>query len=292
MYIALECIPCIVNNYIKLTRDGTLPEDAIEKNLRRFLVFLSKADYKQSPPVLGREVHRMIRRMLKNNDPYSGIKQKYNGMILNMYGVFENMIKKSHDPFDTALKLAIAGNVIDFGCQHRLDIMHTVQKVLHADINNHHSTQLRNNLERAEQVLYIGDNCGEIVFDKLFIKTINHPNIYFAVRGGAVINDVTEVDADMVDIGSYAKVITTGDDAPGAVWKTSSEEFKTIFKHSDVVIAKGQGNLEGLIDVNHNIYFLFVVKCNLIASRVGANIGDFIIKNSRVIHDNEKGKAK
>jgi uncharacterized protein with ATP-grasp and redox domains len=290
MNIALDCIPCIINNYIKLIQNGSFSEEIKEENLRRFLAFISKADYKQSPPVLGREIHRMIRKMLKNNDPYSDIKQKYNRMILKMYSEFENMIKKSCDPFDTALKLAIAGNVIDFGCQHQLGIMNTVQKVLNADIKNKIVTKLKNDLRRAGQILYIGDNCGEIVFDKLFIQTINHPDIYFAVRGGAVINDVTKADAEIVGMDEYARIITTGDDSPGAVWETCSGEFQTLFKQSDVVIAKGQGNLEGLIDVKHNIYFLFVVKCNLIASRVGANIGEFIIKNSSVIHNNTKGK--
>jgi uncharacterized protein with ATP-grasp and redox domains len=280
MNIALDCIPCIINNYIKLIQNGSFSEEVKEENLRRFLAFISKADYKQSPPVLGREIHRMIRKMLKNKDPYSDIKQKYNRMILKMYSEFENMIKKSDDPFDTALKLSIAGNVIDFGCQHQLGIMNTVQKVLRSDIKNNYTAQLKNDLKGAEQVLYIGDNCGEIVFDKLFIQTIHHPDIYFAVRGGAVINDVTIADAEMVGMDEYARIITTGDDSPGAVWETCSEEFQTLFSQSDVVIAKGQGNLEGLIDVRHNIYFLFVVKCNLIASRVGANIGEFIIRKA------------
>ena len=282
MNIALDCIPSIINNYIKLIQNGSLSEEIKEKNLRQFLTFLSDADYQQSPPVLGREIHRMIRKILKDKDPYSDIKQKYNRMILNMYSTFEDMIKKSNDPFITALKLAIAGNVIDYGCQHQLDIMETVNKVLNSGFNKNDLNQLKNDLESADLVLYIGDNCGEIVFDKLFIRTINHPNIFFAVRGGAVINDVTIDDAEMVGINENAKVITTGDDAPGIVWETSSDKFRTIFKQSDVVIAKGQGNLEGLIDIKDNIYFLFVVKCNLIASRVGADVGEFIIKNSNL----------
>jgi uncharacterized protein with ATP-grasp and redox domains len=290
MNIALDCIPCIINNYNSLIQTSNLSDEIKEKNLRQFLAFLAKTDYQQSPPVLGREIHRMIRQMLSNKDPYSEIKAKYNRMILNMYSKFENMIKKSDDPFITALKLAIAGNVIDFGCQHQLDIMDTVQKILNSEIKNNHLTKLKTDLKNAEQVLYIGDNCGEIVFDKLFIQTINHPNIYFGVRGGVVINDITKADAEMVGIGEYARIITTGDDSPGAVWETCSDEFKTIFKQSDVVIAKGQGNLEGLIDVKHNIYFLFVVKCNLIASRVRANIGEFIIRNSSIIQKKTKGK--
>jgi uncharacterized protein with ATP-grasp and redox domains len=281
MNISPDCIPCIINNYIKLTADGNLSEELKEKNLREFLSYLSTVNYHQSPAVLGREIHRMIRKMLKNDDPYAEIKQEYNRMILSMYSEFENMIKKSKNPFNTALKLAIAGNVIDFGCQHQLDIMNTVQKVMNSEIRNGHMKNLEAEIKNANQILYIGDNCGEIVFDKLFVQTMNHPNIYFAVRGGAVINDATKDDAKMVGIDDCAKVITTGDDSPGAVWERCSEEFETIFKQSDVVIAKGQGNLEGLLDVKRNIYFLLVVKCNFVASIVGASIGEFVIKNNK-----------
>lgn len=290
MNISLECIPCIVNNFIKLIKNSPLPGSAHESHLRKFLTFLSSSNFQQSPPLLGREIHRMIRNMLKDNDPYQNIKQKYNHMMLNRYTEFEDLVKKSNTPFLTALKLAISGNVIDFGCEHQLDMMETVNKILNSELDKNESDQLYNDLEKADQVLYIGDNCGEIVLDKLFIQTIKHPNLYIAVRGGAVINDVTIDDMDMICFNDYTKVITTGDDAPGAVWETCSAEFKNIFKQSDVVIAKGQGNLEGLIDVHHNIYFLFVVKCNLIASRVGAKVGDCIIKNSKTIHNITEGK--
>ena len=207
MNITPDCIPCIINNYIKLTNNGDLSEELKEKNLRGFLSFLSNVDYHQSPPVLGREIHRMIRKMLKNDDPYAEVKQKYNHMILNMYSEFENTIKKTNNPFNTAVKLAIAGNVIDFGCQHQLDVMNTVEKVINSEIKNGHMKNLEAEIEKAEQVLYIGDNCGEIVFDKLFIQTMNHPQIYFALRGGAVINDVTIDDVKMVGIDEYAKVM-------------------------------------------------------------------------------------
>jgi len=188
------------------------------------------------------------------------------------------MVNKADDHFDMAMRLAIAGNVIDFGPQHQLDVMDTIQRVVHAELAIDDSSQLRRDLQDASTVLYVGDNCGEIVMDKLFIETMNHANVYFAVRGGAVINDITVDDAEKVAMNQVAKIVTTGDDAPGAVWETTSDDFKNLFLSVDVVIAKGQGNLEGLIDVQHNIYFLLVTKCDLIANRVGAKSGDFIVK--------------
>ena len=158
--------------------------------------------------------------------------------------------------------------------------MDTIDRVVHTDMAIDDSPRLRKELRDASTVLYVGDNCGEIVLDKLFIETIDHPNIYFAVRGKPVINDITVEDAEKVGMDRVAKIVTTGDDAPGAVWETASEDFKELFLSSDVVISKGQGNLEGLIDVRHNIYFLLVTKCDLIANRVGAKTGDFIVKRA------------
>lgn len=283
MNITLDCIPCIVNSFLRLLKNGLLPEEAKEPAMRRLLKFLSQADYRQSPPALGRVLHRMIRKELNNPDPYFEIKQKYNRMMLNMYADFEKMVKAAKDPFDAAMRLAIAGNVIDFGPQQQMDVMETINRVLRVKLAVDDSRQLRIDLQQAETVLYVGDNCGEIVFDKLFLNTIAHSNAYFAVRGAPVLNDATIEDAKMVGIDQLARIVTTGDDAPGAVWESTSEEFKDIFHRADVVISKGQGNLEGLIDVPHNIYFLLVTKCDLVGERVGTKTGEFIVKRSPYI---------
>jgi len=280
MNISLECIPCIINSYLRLLNSGVIPKDLQEIGLRRLLNYLSQVDFQQSPPVLGRELHRMIRRELNIPDPYKEIKEKYNNKMLDFYSDFENMINNADDPFDMAMRLAIAGNVIDFGSQHQLEIMETINTVVKAKIAINESEQLKNDLKSAKVLLYIGDNCGEIVLDKLFLEKINIPEKYFAVRNGPVINDVTIDDATKVAMNEIADVITTGDDAPGAVWESTSNEFKTIFERADVIISKGQGNLEGLIDINKNIYFLLVTKCDLIANRLGTQKGEFVVKRA------------
>jgi uncharacterized protein with ATP-grasp and redox domains len=280
MNISLDCIPCIANSFLRLLQSGILPDAEKQPAMRRLLDFLARADYRQSPPALGREMHRMIREVLKNPDPYKEIKEKFNTMMLGLYDDFKKMVQQADDPFDMAMRLAIAGNVIDFGPQYQLDVMDTIQRVVHADLAIDDSQQLRRDVQGASTVLYVGDNCGEIVTDKLFIEVMNHPHVYFAVRGGPAINDVTVDDATTIGMDQLATIVTTGDDAPGAVWETASDDFRKIFLTADVVIAKGQGNLEGLIDVKHIIYFLLVTKCDLIANRVGAKTGDFIVKKN------------
>ncbi len=280
MNLELDCIPCIVNSFIKLLKLEELPHRIQEETMRKFLRLIAEADYQKSPPILGREMHRMIREQLNNDDPYEDIKKKNNKMMLDMYTEFEEMIERSSNPFDTAMRLAIAGNVIDFGPQNQFDIMDSIERIAHSPLAIDDSKFLKEDLKKASSLLYIGDNCGEIILDKLFLETINFPNTYFAVRSGPVINDATIEDAVMVGIDKIAKVISTGDDAPGVALDSCSDEFKEIFQKSDVIISKGQGNLEGLIDVDQNIYFLLVTKCDLVGNLVSTAKGDFVVKRS------------
>ncbi len=280
MKMSLDCIPCIINNFVQLLKKDDIPETIREPALRRLLTLLSQADYRQSPPVLGRDIHRMIRQELNDPDPYRDVKARYNQMLLDLYPKFEAMVNRAEDSFDTAMRLAIAGNVIDFGSQHRLDIFETIDRVMEAQLAIDDSQLLRTDLAAATHLLYIGDNCGEIVLDKLFLSHIDVEHISFVVRNGPVINDITMEDARMVGIDQIADIITTGDDSPGAVWETASDEFKRIFNEADIIISKGQGNLEGLLDVPGNIYFLFVSKCDLIAKEIGVKKGDFVVKRN------------
>ena len=279
MNIKFDCIPCSINNYLRLVKTGVIPEALQVPILRRLLGLLSTIDYSQSPPIIGRKMQRLIREFLQNPDPYRQIKENYNRMMLELYPDFEILVKESENPTDTAMRLAIAGNVIDFGSKYQLDVMDTINRAMGAKLAIDDSRQLRHDLNQANSLLYIGDNCGEIALDKLFLETIDLPEMYFVVRDSPVINDVTIHDAEMTGLTTIAKVITTGDDAPGAVWESTSKEFKNIFTKADVIISKGQGNLEGLIDIPHNnIYFLLVTKCDLIAERVGTRKGEFIVK--------------
>jgi len=286
MNICFECIPCSIDNYLRLINSGLIPENVQETILRRLLKFFSEVSYNQSPPALGKKLHQILREVLNNPDPYNHIKEKYNRMMLDKYAEFSKIVEDSDDPFDTAMRLSIAGNVIDFGSHHRLDVMDTIGRVLKADLGVDDSTALKEELEAADNILYIGDNAGEIVLDRIFLEVINQPNITFAVRGKPVINDATIEDAAFTGVDKCAKIVTTGDDTPGVILDTSSPEFRKVFEEADVIIAKGQGNFEGLSDVQQNIYYLLVTKCRLVAEHVGVNEKDFVVlgKNHTGIH--------
>jgi len=282
MDIAFDCIPCTIQSYLRLVHGNFIPESIQENLLRRILVFLSEIPFDQSPPAMARDLHRLIREALDNDDPYREIKDRTNRMMMEKADALRQQIKRSGDPFDTAMRLAIAGNVIDFGAKHLLDIDASIASVLKANLAIDHSAQLKQALKTAKTVLYIGDNAGEIVMDRLFMEVIAHPNIYFAVRERPVLNDITLADAKTVGIDQVAQPVTTGDDAPGVIWETSSPAFKTLFNEADVVISKGQGNLEGLIDMPRPVYFLFVAKCDRIARRVNVAEKSFVVWKNTV----------
>ncbi len=290
MNIHLDCIPCIIQNYIRLVQTGSIPQTQSEPVLRSLLRFLSKADYDQPPPLLAQHLHRILRRELKTSDPYRSIKEGSNRMMLQKYPDLKKTVASAVDPFNMAMRLAIAGNVIDFGSKRRLDIDKTIQRILTSELEIDHSIDLQKDITSSKTLLYIGDNAGEIVLDKLFLETIDHPNPYFAVRGKPTINDATHGDAVMTGVDQHAKIITTGDDAPGVIWETASSEFKDVFSKADVIISKGQGNLEGLTDIPGNIYFLLVTKCSLISNTIGVAEKSFLVFNRMKLQKITEGK--
>jgi len=277
MDVAFECIPCTIRSCLRLLDEGCVSEDQREGLLRLTLGFLAAADWMQPPPVLARELHAQLRKAASDEDPYREIKHRSNMAMLERACELRDELTHVSDPFAMAVRLAIAGNVIDFGAQHLFDPATTIERVLSADLAIDHTEQLREDLACARSVLYIGDNAGEIVLDELFLETMAHPDVTFVVRAGPVINDATLADAQIVGIPAHARVITTGDDAPGVIPERASAEFQEIFDRADVVISKGQGNLEGLWDASRDVYFLLTVKCERIARHLGVLVGDFVV---------------
>lgn len=232
-----------------------------------------------STPLFARELHKHLKYLTNNSDPYKKAKQQSNDLILGMYLSLKLQVKKSATPWETALRMAIAGNIIDFAVTEKYNISETINEVLNSEFAIDDSKLLLNELKEAKTVLYLGDNNGEIVLDKLFIETINHPNLIYAVRDVPIINDATLEDAIYVGLDKIVTVISNGYDAPSTLLDKCSDEFLDIYNKADVIISKGQGNLEGLQNnTTGNIYFLLMVKCDVIAESLKVKKGDFVIK--------------
>ena len=153
--------------------------------------------------------------------------------------------------------------------------------MLSADLSSSHTEELRTAINNAKQILYLGDNAGEIVFDKLFIEHLPKEKIIFAVRGKPVINDATMKDAEDIGLTDILKVIDNGSGYPGTVLQSCSEEFQEVFNGADLIISKGQGNYETLSENRQNIFFLLKIKCDIVARDLNGNVGDFVVLNAR-----------
>lgn len=236
-----------------------------------------------SIPMISRELHVLLKQFSNNPDPYQEAKKQSNDLVLGMYAELKNIVFQTANQFETALRLAIAGNIIDYGIGNHFDLQGTIDKVLNSDFAIDDSVELKQALSQAKTVLYLGDNCGEMVFDKLFIETIMHPNLIYAVRGAPVINDATLDEAKYVGMDIVADVISNGYDAPSTILEHCSAEFMEAFDRADVIISKGQGNLEGLMGkTTKDVYFLLMVKCEVIADALGVKKGDFVVRKNKV----------
>ncbi len=280
MKTSIDCVPCFVRQTLDAARLVTDNPAIHEKVLRQVLSHAAQLDFSLPPPHMGMLIHRIIRKESGNSDPYRELKKQSNRFAVSLYPELKHKIAASADPFECALRLAIAGNIIDFGAGSAVDndmVHSSINSALAQDLSPDAVESLRSEICRAERVLYIGDNAGEIAFDRLLLEQLPREKVTFAVRGSATINDATREDADQAGISELVRVIDTGADIPGIVLSESSLEFNDAFLSADVIIAKGQGNYETLSNAPKPVFFLFKVKCPVVAADSGEKHGDIVI---------------
>jgi damage-control phosphatase, subfamily I len=275
-----RCFFCFTRAFEKLLEKENISNEA-KKSFTLDMIRLYQNNWdKLIAPEFSRELHIILRSYTLNSDPYKKAKKANNDQALSMFPELKEIIRQSKDPFGTALRLAIAGNIIDFAAGDNFNLQLTITRSLTTFFAIDHSDRLKNALKKAKTVLYLGDNAGEIVLDKLFITTIKHPNLIYVVRGAPVINDATMEDAEYVGMSNAAKVISTGYDAASTIPSKSSKEFQKFFEKADLIISKGQGNLEGLLPLNDDrLFFLLIVKCDVIAEFLKVKKESFVIYN-------------
>jgi len=276
----LECVPCFVRQALDSARLVTDDEAVHEQALREVLREVGEMDFHNSPPVMGQHMHRLIRRLVADDDPYRNIKDHFNRLALALYPELEKRLAGSRDPLETAVRLAIAGNIIDFGSNCDLEDSHVeeaIESSLVAPLSKSAVEDLRESAGRATSILYLGDNGGEIVFDRLLIEQLPRQKVTYVVRGSPVINDATMSDALATGMTDLVEVIDNGSDAPGTILETCSPAFRRRFQAADLVIAKGQGNYETLSEADKSIFYLLKVKCPVIARHIGCDVDDLVV---------------
>jgi len=288
MRIFLDCIPCFVRQALDSARLVTDDEQIHEQVVRETLRLAADLDMSQSPPAIGQQIHRLIRKMIDNNDPYHELKQRFNRLAMRMCIELAERVRTSEDPLETAVRLAIAGNIIDLGVKTSIaesDIERIIRDCLTADFDSQPLEDFRNAVSRAKRILYLADNAGEIVFDCLLIEQLPCEKITVVVKGKPVINDATLEDAEFAGLTEMTEVIDNGSDAPGTILESCSRDFRNRFESADLIIAKGQGNYETLSDADKNIFFILKAKCPVIARNLGCKVGAMILKKSKSFDD-------
>jgi uncharacterized protein with ATP-grasp and redox domains len=280
MRVYFECYPCFFHQAINVA--GMIPVD--DKLLKDILAEVSRIiptiSEEMTPPQIGREVYRIVSRLTGIEDPFREAKKQCTEQALSLYPALKEKVASSSDRLMTAVRVAIAGNVIDFGSNVAFDLDRDVQSILTQEFAINHYDEFQAGLAEAESILYIADNAGECVFDRILIEEIGKP-VTYVVRESPIINDAVMEDALSAGIGDVAEIISSGADAPGNILPLCSEEFLEVYANADFIISKGQGNYEGLSEEARPIFFLLKAKCAVIAKHIGVAQGSIILMQAR-----------
>ncbi len=275
----IRCVECFLRGYKRLFNKFNVDDEKQKSFLKVFDQKTSELLF-FSAPLIQRELNRAFRDIIGIEDPFLSEKKHSNQQAFEIYNRWKPIIFETHDSFKASLRLAIAGNIMDYGAADSFDIDSVIINVLHADFAIDDSCLLKEKIDTAKRILYLGDNAGEIVFDKLFIETNLSDKVTYVVKSAPVLNDVTMKDADEIKMRETAKVITNGYDAPSTVLSKCSEDFLKEYNGADLIISKGQGNLEGLLkEYDDRIFFLLMVKCDVIADLLNVKKGSYIVLN-------------
>jgi damage-control phosphatase, subfamily I len=281
----LDCMVCFVRQSLEAVRRLTPDTEVHERVIREGMAEGAKVDLGVPPPVMGQTIHRVIRKAMGVDDPYLEAKRRFSRFAMEREGDLRKRLLKSGDRIGFGIRLAIAGNIIDFGVKGEIEegeVLESIEHALGFQIEGNLIRRFEAEAQQAREILYLADNAGEIVFDKLLIEQLPMAKITLAVKEGPIINDALMAEAREAGLTSLVKVISNGTDAPGTVLDQCNKEFVDIFNRADMVISKGQGNFEMLNEVKRPIWFLLKVKCEVLAKHLNLPIGEVVFRKNGV----------
>jgi len=233
---------------------------------------LSQAELDATPFELGGVVQRTVRDFTGVNDPYLDIKQQSNTFALQKYPEMKELVTGAEAPLAVATKIAITGNIIDFGVPDRLDIEEPLRRIMHTPFAVDDFELFADRIAAADSILYLGDNAGEIVFDRILIEQLSPTEVTLTVKDEPFINDAMMADVDMAGIDESVRIL------PVPIYPETTEELQLAWSTADLIIAKGQANYEAYSEASGPLFYLLVAKCDIVAEELGVSIGDLILK--------------
>jgi uncharacterized protein with ATP-grasp and redox domains len=287
MKVKYDCIECLTKQTItlatKLSDNEKTQHDIIGYGLKA----LSEQGFEATPPYITGLVYDYAKKLTGIVDPFETEKQEHNDIAIKLVKDLNlnETVNNSMDSFDTAVRLSIAGNIIDFSVGYDIDetlVNKSIKSSLEADLFGHQTSELEEAINQATNILFLSDNAGEIVFDQLLVSLLPTEKMKYAVKGGPIVNDATMEDAITVGMDKQVEVVSTGSSIQGTLLDYCDKAFNTIFDQADLIISKGQANYETL---NHredkNIFFLLRAKCECIAEEIGCKKDEFVIIKSK-----------
>jgi uncharacterized protein with ATP-grasp and redox domains len=283
-----DCYPCVLRQVLSLVKLTGMDELQTKHTMDEAMKMLLSASGNDSPQRIIVGIGDFVRKTFFSDtepfDPYARLKNQSNDAVLHYFDALEATAEQSDSPLETAIKQAAAGNIIDFGAKDHgsLDIVREIRDIPSLRFSFYDYEQLLSKLRNAALLLYIGDNAGEIVFDRILIRRIKREfpglRIIFATRDKPVINDVTVDDAYRIGLDKEAEIISSGCRYPGLMLEETDDAFRRLFRDADLIIAKGQGNYEGLCDIDdERLFFILRIKCERVANRIGAAVGALVL---------------
>lgn len=277
MEILLDCVPCLLKQALEASRFATDDERLQELIINDSLEILNEYKSYKTSPELARDIHRTVKLRTGINDPYEKVKDKDLKAAKAVYPILKEFIATSDNKLYWALKTSATGNNLDSAIYGDVDVDKCVKQELQRSFAIDDSEIFKSKLATATNILIIGDNTGETVFDKVLIETLPDVTITYAVRDMPIINDATIEEAILSELDQVATIISSGCNAPGLILDECSEEFLSVYMQADIIISKGQGNFEALSEKG-NIFFLLKAKCPMIARRLDVELNDYVLK--------------
>ncbi len=282
MNITPTCIVCILTQTLRVAKaigaNEQTTKDILEQTLKASLNF----SYSQTPPKVATAIYENISKLTKKYDLYEELKKESIKSAKSYVPIIKEYIENSQNRFLASIKSAIAGNVIDFASEYDFDLKDEIYKIFETKLAIDDSAELFIELKKSKKILYLADNAGENIFDEFLLKYIKENfdiEIFYAVRNKPIINDLTIKDLEGSEIFTYANIVNSGVSSPGLILNEASKEFQKLFNEVDFVISKGMGNFECLEENrDKKIFFLFKVKCSVVANFLNKSIGDIVCK--------------
>lgn len=275
----LDCYPCFLRQSLEAARISGASPELQYVILRQVMDELRSFDPTGTPPEMAYRIHAIIRRETGVENPFREAKEIGTRQALAVYPRLKVLLAEAEDPLNMAVRLSIAGNIIDVGISQTYDLDETIDHILCEPLAIDAYDAFREAVARAGNVLFLADNAGETVFDRVLIETLAKPTAY-VVKAGPILNDATRQDALAVGLEKVATIVDSGSDAPGTILEFCSADFRRSFSEAELIIAKGQANYETLSGRAAPIFFMLQVKCPVTARDLGVAVSSAVLKRA------------